>query len=154
MINKNDFRYFDKARHAAMISDFNKTHIGCIAVYKDNIIGVGCNLEKTHPMQKYYNKYRMHPQKFYYSPKIHVEINCLNSIRNLDINFSKVRLYIYRIRKDQDYGMSRPCPSCMAAIKDMGIKHIYYTTNDGFVYENLAQIVKDNKLIMEEIYAV
>lgn len=154
MINKNDFRYFDKARHAAMISDFNKTHIGCIAVYKDNIIGVGCNLEKTHPMQKYYNKYRMHPQKSYYSPKIYAEINCLNSIRNLDINFAKVRLYIYRIRKDQDYGMSRPCPSCMAAIKDMGIKHIYYTTNDGFVYENLAQIVKDNKLIMEEVYAV
>ena len=50
--------------------------------------------------------------------------------------------------------MSRPCPSCMAAIKDMGIKHIYYTTNDGFVYENLMQVVKDNKLIMEEAYAV
>lgn len=95
MITKNDFRYFDKAHHAAMISNFSKTHIGCIAVYKDNIIGVGCNLEKTHPMQKYYNKYRMHPQKFYYSPIIHAEINCLNSIRNLDINFSKVRLYIY-----------------------------------------------------------
>lgn len=153
MITKNDFRYFDKAHHAAMISNFSKTHIGCIAVYKDNIIGVGCNLEKTHPMQKYYNKYRMHPQKFYYSPIIHAEINCLNSIRNLDINFSKVRLYIYRIRKDQDYGMSRPCPNCMAAIKDLGIKHIYYTTNDGFVYENLTQL-RENKLIMEETYAV
>ena len=42
--------------------------------------------------------------------------------------------------------MSRPCPSCMAAIKDMGIKHIYYTTNDRCAYENLMQVVKDNKL--------
>lgn len=154
MLSRNDYRYLDKARQAAMVSDFEKTHVGCVAVYKDNIIGIGCNLEKTHPMQKYYNRYRMHSQKSYYSPKIHAEINCLNSIRHLDINFSKVKLYIYRTRKDQEFGMSRPCPSCMAAIKDMGIKHIYYTTNDGFVYENLMQVVKDNKLIMEEAYAV
>ena len=25
----------------------------------------------------------------------------------------------------------------MAAIKDLGIKHIYYTTNDGFAYERI-----------------
>jgi len=68
-------------------------------------------------------------------PKLHAEINCLNSIKHLDINFSKVKLYIYRIRKDQPYGLSRPCPSCVAAIKDLGIRDIYYTSNDGFVYE-------------------
>ena len=51
--------------------------------------------------------------------------------------FSKVKLYIYRIRKDQPFGLSRPCPSCMAAIKDLGIKDIYYTTNDGYVYERI-----------------
>lgn len=33
--------------------------------------------------------------------------------------------------------MARPCPSCMAAIKDIGISHIYYTTNDGYAYEKL-----------------
>lgn len=58
----------------------------------------------------------------------------------MDINFSKVKLYIYRSRKDQEYGLSRPCPSCMAAIKDLGIKHIYYTTNDGFAYEEMENI--------------
>lgn len=70
-------------------------------------------------------------------PKLHAEINCINSIRNLDINFSKVKLYIYRIRKDQPFGLSRPYPSCMAAIKDLGIKDIYYTTNGGYVYERI-----------------
>ena len=35
--------------------------------------------------------------------------------------------------------MSRPCPSCLVAIKDMGIKHIYYTTDDGFAYEQIIQ---------------
>lgn len=72
-----------------------------------------------------------------FAAKLHAEINCLNSIRHLDINFSKVKLYIYRSRCDQEYGMSRPCSSCMAAIKDLGIRHIYYTTNDGFAYENI-----------------
>ena len=36
--------------------------------------------------------------------------------------------------------MGRPCESCMAAIKDFGIRDIYYTTNDGFVHERLENI--------------
>ncbi len=75
-------------------------------------------------------------------PKLHDEINCTNSIRHLDINFSKVKLYIYRIRKDQPFGLSRPCHSCMAAIKDLGIKDIYYTTNNGYAYKRIEQIEK------------
>ena len=34
-------------------------------------------------------------------------------------------------------GMARPCASCMQAIKDLGIREIYYTTNDGYSYEKL-----------------
>ena len=138
-------RYFQKARQAAEISDYKRTHVGCVAVYQGNIIGIACNTNKTHPMQKYYNRYRYHPQTSYFYPKLHAEINCISSIRHLDINFSKVKLYIYRIRKDQPFGLSRPCPSCMAAIKDLGIRHIYYTTNDGYAYEE----VENNRL--EEI---
>lgn len=130
-----DYKYFKKARQAAMVSDYYKTHIGCVAVCQGTIIGIGCNCNKTHPTQKFYNKYRK--QSEIMLPKLHAEISCLNSIRHLDINFSKVRLYIYRIRKDQPFGLSRPCPSCMAAIKDLGIRDIYYTTNDGYVHERI-----------------
>lgn len=135
MMMKTDFKYFDKARQAAMVSDYYKTHIGCVAVYQGTIIGIGCNCNKTHPTQKFYNKYRK--QSDVMLPKLHAEISCINSIKHLDINFSKVKLYIYRIRKDQPFGLSRPCPSCMAAIKDLGIKDVYYTTNDGFVHERI-----------------
>lgn len=136
MINKTDYRFFIKAKHVANISDYQRVHIGCVAVYRGKIIGIGCNCNKTHPFQKNYNKYRMlHSEDLL--PKMHAEINCLNQIKHLDVNFSKVKLYIYRTRKDQDFGMSRPCPSCMAAIKDFGIKEIYYTTNDGYSYEKL-----------------
>lgn len=138
MLTKSDYRYFDKARQTATISDFYKTHIGCVAVYQGSIIGIGCNCNKTHPIQKKYNKYRKSSDTML--PKLHAEINCINSIRHLDINFSKVKLYIYRIRKDQPFGLSRPCHSCMAAIKDLGIKDIYYTTNDGYVHERIENI--------------
>ena len=126
--------YFKKASKIAEVSDFDKINIGCIAVYQGTIIGVGFNTNKTHPIQKKYNRYRNGED---FIPKLHAEINCLNSIRHLDINFTKVKLYIYRKRKTAKYGMCRPCPSCMAAIKDLGIKNIYYTTNDGYSYERL-----------------
>lgn len=134
MLTKTDIHYFDKASKVAEISDFAKINIGCVAVYQGTIIGVGFNTNKTHPMQKKYNRYRNGEN---FIPKLHAEINCLNSIRYLDINFSKVKLYIYRKRKSAKYGMCRPCPSCLAAIKDLGIKHIYYTTDEGFVYERM-----------------
>lgn len=137
MITKNDHRYFLKAQQAALISDYSKVHIGCVAVYQGNIIAIGCNCNKTHPLQKYYNRYRIHSDSLL--PKLHAEINCINAIKCLDINFSKVKLYIYRIRNDQPYGLARPCPSCMAAIKDLGIKDICYTSNDGYVYEQIGK---------------
>ena len=135
MLRNIDYRYFDKARQVATISDYNKFHIGCVAVYQGQIIGLGCNCNKTHPTQKFYNRFR--EQSEVLLPKLHAEISCINQIKNLDVNFSKVKLYIYRIRNDQPFGLARPCPSCMAAIKDLGIREIFYTTNDGFGYEHL-----------------
>lgn len=93
-LSRADIRYFQKARQAAEISDYKRTHVGCVAVYQGNIIGIACNTNKTHPMQKYYNRYRYHPQTSYFYPKLHAEINCISSIRHLDINFSKVS-YMY-----------------------------------------------------------
>lgn len=141
MFKNIDYKFFNKAKNVAAISDVAQTHIGCIAVYQRQIIGLGYNCNKTHPIQKKYDRFRelnlegcrgvsrLH--------SLHAEMNCINQIRNLDVNFSNVKLYIYRQRKDQPWGLSRPCPACMAAIKDLGIRDIYYTTNDGYSYEKL-----------------
>ena len=139
MLRSTDYKYFLKARQVATISDYYKTHIGCVAVYQGQVIGLGCNTNKTHPVQKFYNRYREPSDTML--PKLHAEISCINQIKHLNINFSKVKLYIYRIRNDQPYGMARPCPSCMAAIRDLGIRDIYYTTNDGYSYERLEKYI-------------
>lgn len=137
-LTKSDYKFFEKAKHISEISDYKRVHVGCIAVYQGNVIGIGCNTNKTHPKQKYYNKFRgIVTDNAKYAPKLHAEISCLNSIKHLDIQFSKVKLYVYRTRIDMEHGMARPCPACMAAIKDYGIKNVYYTTDDGLAYENV-----------------
>ena len=125
MITKTDQRYFQKAYQTALLSDYQKTHVGCVAVYQGSIISIGCNTVKTHPLQKKYNRYRhIEYDKGYKTlPRLHAEINCLAAIRDMDINFS--------------FKLARPCPSCIAAIRDMGIKHVYYTTDDGYAYEKI-----------------
>lgn len=129
-------KYFEMTKKVAMNSEFNKTHIGCIAVYKGKIIGSGFNSDKTHPMQYHYNRYRQ-SNNMNLLPKIHAEIMCLSNIKGLDIDFKRVKLFIYRIRNDQPFGIARPCPACMQAIIDMGIENIYYTTDVGYAHEYL-----------------
>ena len=143
MFSKSDYKSFDRAKEIATNSDFSKTHIGCVAIYQGNVIASGCNSNKTHPLQEYYNKYRKHNQDILFSAKLHAEISCLSSIKDLDINFQKVKLYIYRQKKNGELGMSRPCKSCMAMINDLGIQHIYYTTDVGFAYENIKRKVRE-----------
>lgn len=138
IITKRNKRYFNIAKEIAECSDFKKNkRIGCIAVYNNIVISSGCNTEKTHPMQKSYNKYRnFEIGNDYTLPKMHAEIRCLSHIYdNKDIKWSKVTLYIYRSCRDRDHGLVRPCSACMNLIKDLGIKHIYYTTDIGYAYE-------------------
>ena len=55
-----------------------------------------------------------------------------------DINWSNVSIYTYRELKDGTIACSRPCPACMALIKKLGIKTIYYTDECGnFVKEKI-----------------
>lgn len=137
MLHKSDYKYFSKARHVAELSDFKQVHVGCVAVYKKNIIGVGYNTNKTHPLQKKYDKFRFNEEDPILCHKLHAEINCINEIRHMDIPFHKVKLYIYRKCTERPFGISRPCASCMAAIKELGIRNIFYTTDTGYAFEKL-----------------
>ena len=40
MLRDIDHRFFQKARQIADISDYNRIHIGCVAVYQGQIIGL------------------------------------------------------------------------------------------------------------------
>ena len=38
---------FNKAKEISYLSDYKRVHIGCIAVYKNHILAVGYNTNKT-----------------------------------------------------------------------------------------------------------
>lgn len=142
-ISKSDYRFFEAAKRVATTSDFDNFHIGCVVVYKKHIIASAANTHKTSPKQKKWNKER----KFNKSIKpikhsLHAEIRALSLIPypiEQEINWRDVSVYIYRICKGKRFGhgLARPCEACRAALRDKGIRKIYYTGDDSFILEEL-----------------
>ena len=129
-------RYLDMAKEASKNSDFTKHRLGAVAIYHGSLLATGFNSKKTNPRQMLLNRergWRADTNEFY-NP-IHAELACLSKIRYLDIDFSKVWLYIYREHKNGVKALARPCPACQKMIKDMGIKEVWFTTENGFGYE-------------------
>lgn len=137
----NDAHLFSLAREESLKSDYSgcgSARVGTVVVYKGTVLAKGYNSNVTHTYQDLWNVKRFKNTGNGYLPaKLHSEINCLRKIRYLDIDFSRVHVYNYRELRDGTIAMSRPCPSCMAALKSLGIKHIHYTTLDGYAHERL-----------------
>lgn len=142
-ITKSDYKFFEMARKEAEKSDFDGFKLGCVIVHKKHVIGRGHNSNKTNTKQKKYNRYRnfnkgSRPIKH----SVHAEIDSLNSVPYPvanSINWSNVKVYIYRISpgKPLGHGLSSPCAACRAAMRDLDIRHLYYTTDNGFAYEEM-----------------
>lgn len=136
-ITKKDKAYFEAARAMAQLSDFPKIMVGAVAVYKHHIISSGHNTIKTAPLQKKYNVCRFSEDTIH---SLHAELACLKSlIGRKDIDFKHVDLYVYRAGKKTTALLARPCPSCMKLITELGIRNIYYTTNNGYSHENILE---------------
>lgn len=133
-------RYFKFAREASMNATYTGSHrfsprIGAVAVYKGSIVATAWNANKTSTLQARYNVYRFQADT---PNKVHAECALVQKLRwkfGDSIDWSKVYIYLYREYKDGNLGPSRPCPSCLALLKELGVKKIYYTTDDGYVEE-------------------
>ena len=138
MNDKRINNFFRMAKNASMNSNFRRQHLGAIAVYKNNVLAIGFNSCKTSPIQKKYNKERNYSvdMPHAHANSIHAELACLTKIKYLDIDFSKVCLFVYREHKDGQKALAKPCPACTKFIKDMGIKNVYYTIEDGWEHSH------------------
>lgn len=129
---------FKHAKHMAEMSSFNRARVGCVVAMKGRIIAAGFNSRKTHPVMSKYNKYRQFRDWNGDTPsQLHAEVAALIQLDGSDIDLSKADIFVYRIRKDRPYGMAAPCPACRQYIKDLGIKSMWYTTQDGYVHERI-----------------
>lgn len=124
-----DYIYTDKP--------YKNTKTVSFLIYKGKVVSFGINSDKTSPMQ---NKYRLTTDLKYienFVDKEHSEVNCLGKVHP-KFRFDKCEIVIISKKKDGDFRLARPCDVCMAAIKDFGIKKIYYTNrNQTFSFERL-----------------
>lgn len=132
-----EIRNFEAAKKMAETSDFGRARVGCVIVGKKSIISSGYNSHKTHPLQKLYNQERKIDDE-HAIHSMHAETSAVSKLYGRkDIDWGNLEVYIYRICGDREFGMARPCKSCMKLLKECGIKHIFYTTDHGLAYERL-----------------
>ena len=128
-------RYMKLARCMAKTSTFKRQKMGSVIVYKKTVISSAANSYKTHPLQKEYNILRFDDDSCPHY--LHAEMAALIPLQNLNIDWSKVHLFTYRVMRSRKSGYARPCRSCMKYIKSLGIKNIYYSTDNGYNHEIL-----------------
>lgn len=106
-------------------------------VVKRNIISVGVNQKRTHPMQKQYGK---NDKCIYLHAEISAIVNSLNHLNKDDLK--KSTLYVYRVKKENQFasswvsGEAKPCKGCESAIAAFQISNVVYSTNAENVYES------------------
>lgn len=130
-MNKRDRRFFQIAKVISRMSTHHRFKVGALIVHKNKLISAGTNSNKSHPVQKRYDKVRGF--KTYHG--CHAEVRAiLNSKLS---TLTDCTVYVYRETKNGTLGNSRPCPACLKMIRDYDIKTIYYTTDNGFCKEIL-----------------
>jgi deoxycytidylate deaminase len=126
-------RAYEYARNASLNSNFGCHALGAVAIYGGKVLAFGWNSLKTHPAQAHYNSLERGFDGYYYRSTIHAEMMVINKIKYLDINFSKVKIFVWRGKNGPR--ISKPCAACERALRDLGIKHIFYTGNDSYIEE-------------------
>ena len=94
--------------------------MGCVIAIGSRVIAVGWNQVKTHTQSNSWGHY------------LHAEIHALLGLRPYDMRGST--MYVCRVRKGGDMGMSKPCAACQAAIRAAGIKQVVYTNAQGLIW--------------------
>ena len=118
----------------------NRMKLAASLVIKRDVISVGVNVMRSHPIQKKYGK---NDEAIYLHAEINAIVNSLNHVDKDDLR--KADLYVYRVKKDTNDpkrqhwvdGLSCPCEGCMSAIDAFNIKRVIHSTDVNNEYEEL-----------------
>lgn len=121
--------YFFKLAQRESYKSTSRFRLGAVVVDKrKNVLGVGFNqMERTHPKARFSN------EKY---PFLHAELSALLGLKHEETQGGSV--YVFRQKKDGTMGNAKPCPGCMQALKDMGIRRVYFSDENGYKEEEVA----------------
>lgn len=88
----------------------------------NKVISVGFNSDKTHPVVSKVKGYHK-------DAKLHAEVDTLIGCKPNEVNGST--LYIVRLKRDNKWGLSKPCKGCSNYLSLMGIRKVIYSKEGG-----------------------
>ena len=110
-------------------SSKSRKKVGALILNKTKVITQGVNQDtKSHPFQARLADMVGLSEKIY----LHAEISALIKCKS-----DADTIVVARLGGHSGYELrnAKPCPICSLALKEAGIEHIYYTTDDGFLYQ-------------------
>ena len=131
MISKRAYKFLNLASAASILSDVKRYQLGAVITKGTDVLAVGFNQEKSHPLQKKYNRERGVDSEWSF---LHAEISALSKVKNKHLLRGAI-MYTSRKFKCGNNANARPCAGCMKAIHDYGIRQIIYTTDYGVASE-------------------
>jgi tRNA(Arg) A34 adenosine deaminase TadA len=115
-----------------------KMKLAACLVLRNEIISVGFNSDKSHPLQKRFAKNIDAIFK-------HAEVDCI--IKALKVveedDLKDATLYVYRVKKQNKgdtgwvSGLAEPCPGCQKAIEHFGIKRTVFSLEEENAYGSM-----------------
>lgn len=110
-------------------SSKSRKKVGAVLLYKNKPITQSVNQDtKSHPFQAKLASMVGLDEKIY----LHAEISALVKCRSEVDTIVVARLGGH---SGHELRNAKPCPICSLALKQAGIEHVYYTTDEGFLYE-------------------
>ena len=110
-------------------SSLSRKKVGAVLLNKGRVVSKGVNQDtKSHPLQARLADMVGLSEKIY----LHAEISALVRCRS-DVD----TIIVARLggHGGDELRNARPCPICSLALKEAGIEHVYYTTDEGFLYQ-------------------
>lgn len=126
-------KFINKCIDVAKTVGNAKYNVACIIVYRNRIVGMGCNsYTKTHPMMVNAES----PDKIY----LHAEISAISQF-NRYLRFNAIRdkreyviahstMFVASVCQDGTARIAEPCITCLDKIQKFGIRKIFYTHPD------------------------
>lgn len=126
-ISKRIQTYVDLAIRQAQQADSNLPHRhGCVLIKAGRVINVSHN---KLGFSSFGRRFHSEADKVPSKASMHAE---LRAILNLDRTLTEgASLLVVRINRKGELRMSKPCSMCKCSTAFVGIKKIYYSTNEG-----------------------
>jgi deoxycytidylate deaminase len=137
MMNKHEQIFRTLERVAEVVEPVGRGKHAAAIVYKNEIMSLGINSKKTHPIQRRFN---FREDQLY----MHAESDVIvKTIRKYGAELlTSASLYVMRMKYGCSHkrtmvrGLSKPCRGCMSMIAAFDIPKVYYSDNYGG-YERL-----------------